>query len=152
MLASHDLPFTVEIHPIDYVEPDKLTSFVAAHLDGYKVTRTVASDVIVEFTEDQSFGFNEALLLFDYAVVVRPLAGEAEVRRAIANLPSNIAKGFSYKIVHVQTEGDISATEIRKDPRAAQKKGYITKDQLDFIQKNSLYVRDIRQNSTKPPE
>ena len=141
MLATRNLPFTVEIQPIDYVRPDTLKKFAATHLNGFRITRTVASDVIVEFAEDQAFGLDKALLLFNYAVVVRPLVGKEEVDQAVASLPPHIAKDFSYEIVHVQTEDDISGTEIRKDPLAAQKKGYITSEQLAFIQKEGLFSR-----------
>ena len=139
MLKSRELPFPVEIYPIDYVEPEKLRQFVAEHLNGYQVTRTVASDVVVEFAEDQQFGFNDALLMFNYAIVVRPLVGETEVKAAIAKLPSEVASKFSYEIVHVQTEDDIAATDIRKNPATAQEKGYITQEQLDLIRQEHLY-------------
>jgi len=139
MLAHKALPFKVEIRPIDYVQPDKLQKFVAEYLGGYHVVRTVASDVIVEFAKDAQFGFNDALSLFHYVVVVRPLVGQKELEKAVAALPPDVRRAFSYQIVHVQTEGDISATNIRQDPAAACQKGYITQDQLDFIEHEHLY-------------
>jgi cytidyltransferase-like protein len=139
MLASKELPFGVEIHPIDYVQPDRLTEFVSKYLDGYHVTRTVASDVIVEFAADATFNFNEALQLFHYAVVVRPLADQGVLEKAIATLPPRAAGKFSYEIVHVQAEDDISATAIRQDPAQAYSKGYITRDQLTYIRHHNLY-------------
>jgi cytidyltransferase-like protein len=138
-LASKKLPFTVDICPIEYVQPDKLRAFVNTHLSNDRVIRTVGSDVIVEFAKDAQFNFNDALLLFHYAVVVRPLVGEKEVQQAIAALPPDIARRFSYQIVHVHTEEDFSATTIRQDPIAAFKKGYITKAQLALIQQEHLY-------------
>ncbi|HEX6258261.1 MAG TPA: adenylyltransferase/cytidyltransferase family protein [Candidatus Saccharimonadales bacterium] len=140
MLASKILPFEVEIYPIDYVQPEKLKDFTAQHLSGYRVMRTIASDVIVEFAKDTDFNFNNALLLFHYAVVVRPLVGEVEMARAIAALPQDIRSKLSYEIVHVQTENDISGTNIRKNPIKAYVDGYITHSQLKFIEKNSLYL------------
>jgi hypothetical protein len=80
------------------------------------------------------------LLLFRYAIVVRPLVGQEAVDRAIARLPKRIADNFSYRIVHVQTEDDIAATNIRKDPSKAFEKGYITAAQLAFIRQHKLYA------------
>ena len=140
MLRSKELPFVVEIFPIDYVQPDNLKQFVAEHLAGYHVIRTVASDVIVEFAEDKDYGFNDALLLFHYAVVVRPLVGKKELEQAIEKLPERVRQKLSYEIVHVQTEEDISATNIRKNPSEAFNNGYITKEQLGFILRKRLYA------------
>lgn len=138
-INASDLPFEVEVHPIDYVTPETLTAFVDKYLSDYKVTRTIASDVMVEFAKDEEFNFNDALLLFHYAIVVRPLVGKEAVEKAIAQLPPKVAKGFSYEIVYVQTEDDISATNIRKNIEAAASKGFITPEQLTYIHREKLY-------------
>jgi hypothetical protein len=94
MLASHKSPFVVEVHQIDYVQPKNLKQFVDKYLAVCQITRSVASDAIVEFAQDAEFGFNDALLLFNYAVVVRPLVGEAVVKEVIAKLPSSITSSL----------------------------------------------------------
>ncbi|HEV2402725.1 MAG TPA: adenylyltransferase/cytidyltransferase family protein [Candidatus Saccharimonadales bacterium] len=139
MLTSHRLPFVVEVHTIDYIQPENLKQFAARYLNGYHIVRTVASDVIVEFAKDKKFGLNDALLLFHYTVVVRPTVNQRELEAAIAELPLHIAKKFSYEIVHVQVEEDISATNIRQNPKVAFEKGYIIESQLDFIKQKQLY-------------
>lgn len=142
-LSEAELPYEVQVLPIDYVTPETLIAFVNEHLAGYRVIRTVASDKIVEFANDSDFGFNKALLLFHYAVVVRPLVSESEVTESIKRLPPDIRERFSYEIVHVQQEDDISATEIRKDVITAAGKGYITPSQLKYIQSNGLYSKTL---------
>ncbi len=109
------------------------------YLQGYHVVRTVASDVIVEFALDEQYGFKEALLLYHYVIIVRPLVGRKELEDAIARLPKEIGDHFSYQIAYIQTEDDISATNIRKDVRTALCKGYITQEQSEFIQRKHLY-------------
>jgi cytidyltransferase-like protein len=138
-LQGHNLPFAVEVHPIDYVTPTALKRFTRKYLASYRVIRTIASDVMVEFAEDNEFNFKEALLLYHYAIVVRPLVDKHAVERAIAHLPINIANKFSYEIIHVQTEDDISGTSIRKDAADAYKRGYISAEQLALIEQEKLY-------------
>lgn len=138
-LRMRNLPFMVEVHPIDYVTPNALKQFTDKYLSDYRVTRTIASDVMVEFADDNEFNFKETLLLYHYAIVVRPLADKQSVDRAIARLPADVSDKFSYEIVHVQTEDDISGTDIRKDPAAAYEKGYISAEQLDFIRQDQRH-------------
>lgn len=136
-LSSKSFPFAIDIQIIDYVEPEKLQKFVHEHLPGYDVSRTVASDVIHEFVEDERL--RPALTMFHYLVVVRPLVGRIELERRLAQLPAEVAEHFSYEIVHEQTEADIAASDLRKDIKKAYAGGFITKAQYDYMVREDLY-------------
>lgn len=139
MLASRQLPFKVEIQPIGYIEPEKIKQFVAKHLAGYEVTRTLASDSILEFIEDKRFSFGETLLMFKYAILIRALVSQERVEQAIASLPPQVLKKFRYSIIYTEQGADLSATNIRKDPVAAYKKGQLMQNQLEYIKRRHLY-------------
>lgn len=139
MIGQKQPPFEVEIRSIDYVQPAAIAEFINSHIEGYDVVRTVGSDSVVEFIKDKTFGFLSALKLLNYAVVVRPLVGQDELNQALMTLPLEVAKDFNFKIVHIQTEDDISGTNIRRDPESAFKRGYITKGQKEYILEYSLF-------------
>jgi cytidyltransferase-like protein len=136
-LSSKRLPFEVVVHPLDYITPNELNHFTATHLAGYSVFRTLASDSVQEFIEDEKL--RTTLTMFHYAIIIRPLVGREKLERIIAALPPEILEAFSYEIVYDWGDVHIAATNLRKDIRAALEQNYITKPQFEYIAREHLY-------------
>lgn len=137
MLAHHNLPFEVEVQPIDAITPDALRKFVDKHFAGYNIFRTTGSDSISEFAEDPNL--LPVLAMFHYAVIVRPLFGLKEIQKLASELPQDVRKKFTYEIAHDWGDVLIAGRNLRKNSQLALEQGHITSQQLEYIRQKRLY-------------
>lgn len=137
MLRDRQFPFKVVIEALQYNNAEDFKSFVALHLKGFTVVRTVGSDRFHEFVHTQHG--REYLAMFEHIVTMHPTLDLATLQAAIDALPADVHQKIAYKIVGSGSGPGISATEVRKDITRALERGHISAEQFEYCQKHQLY-------------